>query len=363
MRLGVTVVICTYNGAALLPETLHHLAKQRVRQGIKWEIVVINNASTDHTAQVALEEWEKHQNDIQLTLYHQPKQGLTFARELGFKKASYEFVLFCDDDNWLNPDYINLAYDVMLKHPNVGVLGGYGELLFESPPPYWAKQYRLFANGPQASTSGKVPNNKVYGAGFVVRKTAYELLIKAGFKPMLTDRKAGYLSSGGDYEICYAIALAGYDIWYDENLVFKHFMPQARINPEYYIRFIKEGPESFEVLVPYRVRANSQINSSAVFYLKLVKIVLTYTLKLIPELLRKQRVSPDSEEASLLTLKIMSIKSKIFIFRSHATMKENFLKIKRFEQHNLKAYKMNRCVLRNPEKKTLKPTPYKVYKV
>ncbi|MFD2515163.1 glycosyltransferase [Pontibacter locisalis] len=360
MRVGITVVICTYNGARLLPETLRYLANQRVRQGIDWEIIVINNASTDNTSEIAVTEWEKYQNNIQLSLYNQPRQGLTFARELGFEKSNFEFVLFCDDDNLLYPDYLNLSYDLMVMRPSIGVLGGYGELLFEVTPPSWAKNYRLFANGPQAETSGKVPNNKVYGAGFIIRKSAYDLLIKAGFKPLLTDRKAEYLSSGGDYEICYAIALAGYDIWYEENLKFKHFMPKERINTKYYKKFVKQSPKSFEVLIPYRIRANNGFDSIILFYLKLIKIFFTYFFMLFPLLREHTRSHPGTARAKLNSLRLASLKYKLLSFRNFFTMRDNFLKIKEFEQVKLQAYKKKNTVVIEKESQALN---YKAYQI
>ena len=360
MKTGITVVICTYNGAALLPETLRHIAQQQVRQEIKWEVIVVDNASTDKTSQVVITEWEKHTCDVKLSLLHQPKQGLTFARELALQSARFDFVLFCDDDNWLNPNYVNLSYDIMMKRPSIGVLGGYGELWFETPPPYWAHKYKLFANGPQANASGKVHNNRVYGAGFVVRKSAYERLIKAGFSPMLTDRKGGYLSSGGDYEICYAIAMAGYDIWYEEKLKFKHFMPKERINSAYYTRFIKEGPKCFEVLIPYRVRINSGISSMLFFYLKLIKIFLTYSFKVFPLLIDKHKYHADPEFNKLNSMMLMSLKYKLLSFKGFATMKDNFLKIKNFENNKLHAYKVNRRTI-DLKSKPISHSPYKVY--
>ncbi len=50
---GVSVVVCCYNSAPRLPETLMHLFAQIVNPDIKWEIIIINNASTDDTLEVA----------------------------------------------------------------------------------------------------------------------------------------------------------------------------------------------------------------------------------------------------------------------------------------------------------------------
>src|SRR5688572_17458797 len=183
---GVSVVICTYNGAKLLPETLRHLALQKVRPNIPWEVILVNNASTDNTPEVAEQEWKSFQVPVPFSLLYQPKPGLTFAREMALDNARFEFVLFCDDDNWLNPNYINLAYDIMVQHPKIGVLGGHGNLVFESTPPSWAQHHRMFASGAQSVVSGKVIQNVVYGAGCIIRRSALNMLTQAGFRSLLT---------------------------------------------------------------------------------------------------------------------------------------------------------------------------------
>ncbi|WP_114782259.1 glycosyltransferase [Botryobacter ruber] len=339
MEAGVSVVICTYNGAALLPETIWHLAQQRVRPEIAWEVIVVDNASTDDTAAVAVAEWEKHRGPVPFSLLHQPLQGLSYARELALEQAQYEFVLFCDDDNWLMPGYISRAYELMLQHPAIGVLGGNGELLFETAPPHWAASLSMYAHGPQAPASGKVKSNVVYGAGCVMRRAAYEIIVSAGFRTMLTDRKGASLSSGGDYELCYAIALAGFDIWYDDCLKFKHFMPAKRINWEYSTRFFKESAQSFEVLIPYRIRTNLGGRNILAFNLKYVRIILAYVAKLAAALLERQRLAPGTEAGKINTLKLLALKSKLLSFANYSGMRENFLKIlkveKQYLRHNL----------------------------
>ncbi|MFT2010415.1 glycosyltransferase [Pontibacter sp. 13R65] len=342
MNYGVTVVICTYNGATLLPETIRHIAHLRVRPEIEWEFLIIDNASTDNTSEIAAAEWEKSQCKAPFSLLYQPKQGLTFARELALEKSKYEFVLFCDDDNWLNPDYINVAYDLMLQYPSIGVLGGCGELVFEVSPPPWAVKYNLFANGPQASKSGKVTRNVVYGAGCVMRKSAYNILSRTGFKSMLTDRLGKSLCAGGDYELCYAIALAGYDIWYDHKLKFKHFMPKERVSWDYHVRFFRDGAKSFEVLVPYRIRINKGSKSMLSFNIKFLAILISYAKKLPSLLVEKISLPEGSEEEKINTLKLISLKSKLLTLTKYTIMKENFLKLLKYEQGEFNVFRTHK---------------------
>ena len=86
----------------------------------------------------------------------------------------------------------------------------------------------------------------------VIRKTALAQLEKAGFKSLLSDRKGKSLSSGGDSELCMAIALKGYRIWYHEGLQFKHYIPQNRLNKEYIEKLFTGFGKSQSVISLYQ---------------------------------------------------------------------------------------------------------------
>ena len=98
----LSVIICCYNSENRLPETLKHIAKQNIKEGIKWEVVIIDNNSSDNTSNTAKSEWDKHKTNIPLRIITEPKQGLIFAREKGVNEATYDILIFSDDDNWLD---------------------------------------------------------------------------------------------------------------------------------------------------------------------------------------------------------------------------------------------------------------------
>lgn len=124
--LGVSVVICCHNSARLLPPTLEHLKAQQVVGGIRWEVIVVDNASTDETAKVALRCWP---NDfpVRLRVVAEPKLGLSHARERGFREAQFEIVGFVDDDNWLCEGWVAAVSDALTNDPD---LGGVGSLVY-----------------------------------------------------------------------------------------------------------------------------------------------------------------------------------------------------------------------------------------
>lgn len=250
---GVSIVICCYNSATRLPQTLQHIAAQKVPAGIAWELLVVNNRSTDDTAGVAAHFFNTHPG-ISGRVLHEEEPGLSYARQKGFDHAQYDYIILCDDDNWLNPDYVRLSFEIMESDPLIGSLGGWGKPVLESDSPAWFQHYEeYYATGPQSGQSGDITHTRsfVYGAGSVFSRTALMQLKRQGFQNLLTDRKGNSLVSGGDNELGYALVLAGYKIWYDERLQFQHFIPASRLSLSYFLKLVKYNAYSKFLLIPY----------------------------------------------------------------------------------------------------------------
>ena len=98
-ELGVSIMICCHNGAARLPETLAHLSRQKVDPGIPWEVLIVDNASTDDTAPRARQLWPESA-PAPLRIIPEPQQGKPYACLRGLNEARYEFLGIIDDDNW-----------------------------------------------------------------------------------------------------------------------------------------------------------------------------------------------------------------------------------------------------------------------
>ena len=233
---GVSVVICCYNSETRLPETLRHIACQEVSVHLPWEVIVVDNASTDRTAEVARLVWRQLGCPTPFRLVNEPSPGLSNARASGFAATRYQLMVLCDDDNWLDKGYVQTAYRIMDENPGVGALGGYGQAVCEQQAPAWFDACQAhYALGRQHSRSGNLTNHKgyVYGAGMVVNKRAWLEVVGRGYRSWLSDRKGELLSSGGDIELCYAFRMLGYEIYYHEQLSFKHFIPASRLQWSY----------------------------------------------------------------------------------------------------------------------------------
>ena len=233
-EIGVSVVICCHNSAKRLPETLAHLARQQVRNA-SWEVIVVDNGSTDDTAEVARKCWPEHLNHF-FRIVHESQLGLTYARKLGLQEAFYEFVCFVDDDNWLCETWIDDVLDVMSRHPEVAVCGGINDAVTEIPAPRWFEFCRaMWAVSVDQPLTGDITASglSVCGAGLTLRQSAWRHLRSDRFEPLLTGRRGKSLVGNEDNELCFALRLAGWRLWVEPRLKLKHFLPSGRLTWKY----------------------------------------------------------------------------------------------------------------------------------
>ncbi|HEY1193476.1 glycosyltransferase family 2 protein [Flavobacterium sp.] len=231
----ITIVLCCYNSADRLQPTLEHLARQNVQQDLKYEILLVDNNSSDHTSEFAKSTWEDLQSNIKFRVVSEPDPGLSHARKKGIDHAKGELIIFCDDDNWLDENYLQIAFDFMKKYPEVGVLGGKGIAVSSVEFPDWFSTYQGdYAVGVQALESGDVSSRGyIWGSGMVVRKNEIQSLYNAGFNGSLTGRKGSDLQAGDDSEICKWYLIVGKHLYYNERLIFSHFIEEFRLTIEY----------------------------------------------------------------------------------------------------------------------------------
>ncbi len=258
MSEGVSIVICCYKAARLLPQTLACLAAQRFSTtATPAEVIVVDNASPDETARVALESWPSD-CPIPLRVVHERTPGLTYARLRGIAEARYEIVSFVDQDNRVSPDWIETVAKLMAEHCEVGACGGQTEATSDEVLPSWFEQFQnYYAVGPQGKDAGDITDTRGYlwGAGLCLRKSAWQMLSERQFRFNLYDRRGQELSAGGDAELCYALRLTGWRLWYEPRLKMHHFMTTDRLNWSYLRRVSRgfgvasTGLDSYEIAI------------------------------------------------------------------------------------------------------------------
>jgi len=263
MPSGISVVICCFNSSAKLAPTLKHLYDQKGILLASWEIILVDNCSTDDTASQAAGIWGSFPlSKPDFKVVNELTPGLSAARQKGINESRYDYVLFCDDDNWLEEDYLSTALKIMQDNSQIGALGGTGFPIFEEfePPYFWKNQYHALAVGHQSVINGDITDERgvLYGAGMVLNKTAYKILQERfQFQFQLSDRLNNTLLSSGDHELCLALKKIGFRIFYERSLRFKHYIPAFRTTIAYYKRLFLGFGMSYAMLQVYRVNKDS----------------------------------------------------------------------------------------------------------
>jgi len=235
MKKGISVILCCYNSESRLPKTLEYLAKQEIRKEIPVELLVVNNASTDRTKEVALSEWKKYDTDFFFRVIDEETPGQMFARRKGGQESQYEYILFCDDDNWLQSDYLQKAFDLMEANPRIGALSGQTIAVSDMDLPEWFPDFQIsWAVGEQADKSGDVSKKGwIWGAGLMTRNDLISKVLNKKYPFLNQGRTGKVLTSGDDVEICKRILLQGNILYYEKSLLLWHYLPPGRLTWAY----------------------------------------------------------------------------------------------------------------------------------
>lgn len=331
MKKGFSIIICCYNSAKSLGATLRYASRLLLPPQGGLELLIVDNASTDDTIVTAERTWKELGAPYVMRIINQPEPGLSNARTRGILEAQYEYLLFCDDDNWLQEDYLTVAVNILSACPQAGMLGGCGEGVSDARMPAWMKEIRIYGCGAQAEKNGTA--DFLYGAGLILLKPAFERLLSSGYSFKLPDRRGIILSSGGDYELSYAVRLAGYTLLYDDRLRFKHYLPSIRFSKAYIERFIRESNDAQDVLNIYRYFVASPSGGAYGFARHFSRTVLHHMKRAISCCLDYTIMHRDEEKKFLLRFYALYHRCRMYrSFTSLASVRRNYKDISRLHR-------------------------------
>ncbi len=249
MVVDLTVAIPTYNGERRLPEVLERLRisctdalqASTHTKNFSWEVIVVDNNSTDNTAKVVQAYQANWPKEYPLTYCFEPKQGAAFARKRAFEEARGTLIGFLDDDNIPAPDWVAAACTFAQEHPNAGAYGSQIHGVFEVTPPENFKRLAPFLAITQRGSKPLLyePQKKVLppSAGLVVRKQAW--LDSVPKELVLTGRTPNSMVTSEDLEMLAHIQAKGWEIWYNPSMQIDHKIPRWRLEREYLIPFFR----------------------------------------------------------------------------------------------------------------------------
>ncbi|MCC5634269.1 hormogonium polysaccharide biosynthesis glycosyltransferase HpsE [Nostoc sp. CHAB 5844] len=237
-----TVAIPTYNGAERLPELLERLRNQLHTENLTWEILVVDNNSTDNTAQVVQSYQANWQYPYPLKYIFEAKQGAAYARKRAVAEASGKLIGFLDDDNYPLSNWVAEAYNFAQKYPKAGAYASQIHPDWEVVP---SEEFqRRIAPFLAITERGDIPllyeaKKKLLppSAGLVVRRQAW--LDAVPQKTILTGRTPGNMLTSEDLEVLCYIQKVGWEIWYNPKMEISHKIPNSRLQKDYLIPFFR----------------------------------------------------------------------------------------------------------------------------
>lgn len=242
MTVHVTVVICTWNRIRLLPQTLEALSKQRLNAPATWDVLVVDNASTDGTAGAA-RAW---QGRLPLTVITEHQLGLSHARNRGLTEASGDLLAFLDDDALPAAGWLQALVDAAPNAPDAGVFGGPVTPWFEEPPDAdLAAVFPLLARGfSGVDRSGRPdeylsPGDTIVGANMAFRRKAIEGL---RFDTDL-GRVGAKLAGDEDFQFIRKVEAGGWKRFWVSAMSVEHFLPASRMTLDYLLRYTVDTAE------------------------------------------------------------------------------------------------------------------------
>lgn len=240
MSTDFTVVIPTYNAETRIKLVLDKLQQQVFTNKIQWEIIVIDNNSTDITAQVIQQYQENWHHEYELKYFQEEKQGAAFARQRGIKESHSSLIGFLDDDNIPDSNWVNAAYNFAQQYPFAGAFGSLIRGEFEVSPPANFDRIKPFFAITDRGNKPLLYNPRLKylppSAGLVVRKKAW--LESVPEKCILMGRTTDSMLTGEDLEVLGYIQSKGWEIWYNPKMKVTHKIPAYRFRREYLIPFM-----------------------------------------------------------------------------------------------------------------------------
>lgn len=228
----ISVILCTYNRAALLANALQSVEQIAVPPSLRWELILVDNNSDDETRQVADARIQK--GHIPLRYLFERRQGKSFALNTGIEAARGDILAFTDDDALVDPNWLRELQRAFAQFDCVGI-GGRILPVWKDPCPSWLSDEPFLMAVLACLDLGHAPRRMTtppYGANMAFRKWAFE---KYGtFRTDLGPTK-GQLIRGEDSEFCRRLLDAGETLMYAPAAVVRHFVESDRTRKGYFL--------------------------------------------------------------------------------------------------------------------------------
>lgn len=224
----LSIIICTYNREKYISESVNASLNQTVSYS-DYQVVVVNNNSTDTTDAICQKLLEKKQFDY----FIEKKQGLSHARNRGIEEAKGDIIAFIDDDAMMEPDYVENLLAFFRRHKEVAAVGGRIYPRYEEQKASWLSPVLMpliaaldMGDKSRPFLMGKFP----IGANMAFRKSVFE---KIGLFNVNLGRNGTKLQGGEEKDLFARMRSEYLTIWYCPDIVVHHVIPSSRLEESY----------------------------------------------------------------------------------------------------------------------------------
>ncbi len=255
LAVEISVIVCTHNRSAVLRRTLLSLSDMELPPDLPWEVLVVDNNSTDDTRQI-VESLRAHELP-NLRYVFERQQGLSFARNRGIAEAKGEILTFTDDDVIVAKDWlveVRKAFQEfqpacvggrILLHPDLRL------------PAWWDKRW----NGSLSELDlGEhvILDEFGYGANMSFRR---EALVKYGLFRTDLGRTNRALAMGEETELMFRLRLNEERLVYYPKAIVYHCPSVARLSKKYLRRWFYQYGISLHQIDLVRFRSGRWLGS------------------------------------------------------------------------------------------------------
>jgi glucosyl-dolichyl phosphate glucuronosyltransferase len=233
--MNLTVVLCTFNRCQDLAKVLESLAASKLPESVEWEVLVVDNNSTDTTRRVAESFRERYPDHFRYLF--EPRAGKSHALNSGIREARGDVLAFTDDDVVVEQTWLR---DLTAHLHNGKWAGAAGRILPErsfSPPP-WIPRNQKYALAPLAVFDPNLQAGPLaespFGANMAFQKRVFGEY--GGFRTDLgPGLGVGNPQKSEDSEFGHRLLAAGEKLRYEPSAVVYHSVPQGRVRKRYFL--------------------------------------------------------------------------------------------------------------------------------
>lgn len=233
MNVRISAIICTLSRANYLRKSIDSLIGQTL-SAAHYEILIVDNGSTDNTSEVVLREYDDVQN---LRYVYEPILGLSQARNTGWIHAVGEYVAYLDDDAIAHPQWLEKILHVFeTVEPEPACVGGRIEPLWEIPRPSWLANGLLTCLGMLDLSDSPMmldDSHWLFGGNSAYPRHLLETV--GGFQTSL-GRKGNKLLSNEEILLHQQLKQRGYRYYYHPDVAIRHRVPSFRLTKSWFIR-------------------------------------------------------------------------------------------------------------------------------